>query len=213
MYDLNYTAIVEGATYFDPVKRDVSCRSGWEYNTDEVSSSIVIDVRRVLSCRRCYSRSYLVLFLLQFDLVCSKSFYPTLGLFALNLGGLVGVLLFGYLNDRCVPTAPSSTINDDDIQTTFYRLGRKRNYFLCLTVMIAFGIATPFAPDMTSWCIFRFFVGLTIPAILHIPFVICKPPWFLCQILRLGFNFLQSSVVLLLVLKVLKWWRQPSAPW
>lgn len=60
-------------------------------------------------------------------------------------------------------------------QTNVYRLGRKKNYFLCLTVMIVFGIATPFAPDMTSWCIFRFFVGLTVPAILHIPFVICKP--------------------------------------
>jgi hypothetical protein len=38
--------------------------------------------------------------MLQFDLVCTKSLYPTLALSSLNLGGLVGALLFGYLNDR-----------------------------------------------------------------------------------------------------------------
>lgn len=55
-----------------------------------------------------------------------------------------------------------------------FRIGRKKNYFLCLTVEIVFGIATAFAPNVTWWIIFRFFVGLTIPAILHIPFVICQ---------------------------------------
>ena len=52
------------------------------------------------------------------------------------------------------------------------RIGRKRNYFLCLTVQIVGGVATGLSPDIVSWSISRFVVGLTIPAILHIPFVI-----------------------------------------
>ncbi|XP_057364698.1 carcinine transporter-like [Daphnia carinata] len=131
-YDLNYTGILlenSGNKSLD-VAAITSCTDGWEYDKVDVPSSVVID----------------------FELVCSKSLYPTLGLSALNVGGLVGVLLFGYLNDR---------------------IGRKKNYFLCLTVQIVFGIATAFAPNVVWWIIFRFFVGLTIPAILHIPFVIC----------------------------------------
>uniref|UniRef100_A0A0P5NDD0 Organic cation transporter protein n=2 Tax=Daphnia magna TaxID=35525 RepID=A0A0P5NDD0_9CRUS len=132
MYDLNYTDILleNGGNKSLDEAAITSCTDGWEYDKVDVPSSIVID----------------------FELVCSKSLYPTLGLSALNVGGLVGVLLFGYLNDR---------------------IGRKKNYFLCLTVEIVFGIATAFAPNVTWWIIFRFFVGLTIPAILHIPFVIC----------------------------------------
>ena len=54
------------------------------------------------------------------------------------------------------------------------RIGRKKNYFLCLTIEIVFGIATAFSPNVYWYIVFRFFVGLTIPAILHIPFVICQ---------------------------------------
>lgn len=38
--------------------------------------------------------------LLQFDLVCDRAIYPTIGLVALNTGGPIGVYLFGTLNDR-----------------------------------------------------------------------------------------------------------------
>lgn len=37
---------------------------------------------------------------LQFDLVCDRAIYPTIGLVALNVGGPIGVYLFGTLNDR-----------------------------------------------------------------------------------------------------------------
>ncbi|EFX84970.1 hypothetical protein DAPPUDRAFT_99384 [Daphnia pulex] len=133
-YDVNYTDIVwesgVGSNLTGNESTVTFCTDGWEYDVEQVSSSIVID----------------------FDLVCSKSLYPTIGLSALNVGGLVGVLLFGYLNDR---------------------IGRKKNYFLCLTIEIVFGCATAFSPNVYWYIVFRFFVGLTIPAILHIPFVIC----------------------------------------
>jgi len=130
-YDVNYTAVLIGdLPVISNDTQSIPCQYGWEYDTRYVSSSIVID----------------------FDLVCSKSLYPTVALSALNLGGLFGVLIFGYLNDR---------------------IGRKMNYFLCLTVEILSGIATALAPDIFTWSLARFCVGLTIPAILHIPFVIC----------------------------------------
>lgn len=56
----------------------VPCDHGWEYETSEVKSSIVID----------------------FNLVCDYAIYPTIGLVALNTGGPIGVYLFGTLNDR-----------------------------------------------------------------------------------------------------------------
>lgn len=46
--------------------------------------------------------------LFQFDLVCEKDIYPTIGLAALNVGGPVGVYLFGVVNDRYV--APFATV-------------------------------------------------------------------------------------------------------
>lgn len=134
LYDLNYTALaaagVSAGLKVSNQTAIIPCQNGWEYELDQVPSSIVID----------------------FDLVCSKSLYPTLGLSALNVGGLVGVLLFGFLNDRW---------------------GRKKSFFLCLTIMIVFGVLTAFAPNMFWWSVCRFFVGMTVPAILHIPFVIC----------------------------------------
>ncbi len=48
MYDLNYTAIVGGVIDgFDEAQR-ISCRNGWEFDTDQIPSSIVIDVILVL---------------------------------------------------------------------------------------------------------------------------------------------------------------------
>ncbi|XP_029176737.1 carcinine transporter isoform X3 [Nylanderia fulva] len=62
----------------------VPCDHGWEYETSEVTSSIVVD----------------------FDLVCDHAIYPTIGLVALNMGGPIGVYLFGTLNDRFLPESP-----------------------------------------------------------------------------------------------------------
>lgn len=39
-------------------------------------------------------------FCFQFNLVCDRDIFPTLALVALNLGGPIGVYMFGILNDR-----------------------------------------------------------------------------------------------------------------
>ncbi|XP_058449358.1 carcinine transporter isoform X2 [Malaya genurostris] len=105
------------------------CRDGWEYNTTEVKSSIVID----------------------FDLVCEYDIYPTLGLVALNTGGPVGVYLFGLLNDRA---------------------GRRTSYFCCLATLLLGSFITAASSDFGMWAFSRVIVGLTIPAVYQIPFII-----------------------------------------
>ncbi|CAH0389882.1 unnamed protein product [Bemisia tabaci] len=105
------------------------CLDGWEYNRTEVISSIVIS----------------------FDLVCDHDIYPTYGLVALNIGGPVGVYLFGVVNDR---------------------LGRKLSFFLCLATLLLGSVLTATAVNFWQWAAYRVIVGLTIPAVYQIPFII-----------------------------------------
>lgn len=89
----------------------------------------------------------------QFDLVCEYDVYPTLGLVALNVGGPIGVYAFGILNDR---------------------IGRKKSFFACLSTLLLGSIMTAFAHQYWMWVLARTIVGLTIPAVYQIPFIICK---------------------------------------
>ncbi|XP_071635375.1 carcinine transporter isoform X2 [Temnothorax longispinosus] len=136
-YDIDWTTTMENysvvATYL-PVPNAswsvVACDHGWEYETSEMTSSIVID----------------------FDLVCDRAIYPTIGLVALNAGGPIGVYLFGTLNDR---------------------IGRRLSFFTCLATLIIGGFLTAISNNFWTWASTRFVVGLTIPAIYQIPFIIC----------------------------------------
>ncbi|KAG5878987.1 hypothetical protein JTB14_019642 [Gonioctena quinquepunctata] len=105
------------------------CLDGWVYDRTKVVSSIVID----------------------FDLVCDKNIYPTLGLVALNIGGPIGVYTFGRLNDS---------------------IGRKKSFFLCLTTLLLGSVLTVMAQNFWWWAGSRIVVGLTIPAMYQIPFII-----------------------------------------
>lgn len=87
----------------------------------------------------------------QYDLVCEKDIYPTLGLVALNVGGPIGVYLFGVLNDR---------------------YGRRFSYFSCLATLLFGSFITAFSTDFGMWAFSRVIVGLTIPAVYQIPFII-----------------------------------------
>ena len=54
------------------------------------------------------------------------------------------------------------------------RVGRKPSFFICLTMEVVGGILTAIAPNFWIWALFRFIVGMTIPAIYQIPFIIGK---------------------------------------
>ncbi|XP_046398973.1 carcinine transporter isoform X2 [Ischnura elegans] len=136
-YNVNFTreAEIAGVPLMmlrpSPKWPKATCRPdwGWEYFSDSVYSSIVID----------------------FNLVCEQAIYPTIGLAALNAGGPIGVYVFGLLNDR---------------------VGRRLSFFSCLATLLLGGILTAAAPNFWSWAGCRFIVGLTIPAIYQIPFII-----------------------------------------
>lgn len=84
-------------------------------------------------------------------MVCDRDIYPTIGLSALNVGGPFGVYLFGMLNDRS---------------------GRRIAYFCCLGTLIGGSIITAVSVNFWMWCFSRVIVGLTIPAVYQIPFII-----------------------------------------
>ncbi|XP_042232985.1 carcinine transporter-like [Homarus americanus] len=107
----------------------VPCTSGWIYNTTIIYSSIVID----------------------YDLVCDKAIFPTVGLSVLNVGGIIGVYVFGTISRW---------------------LGRRISFLVCLGIEQVFGLITAFAPNFWAWLTCRFLVGLTVPAIYQIPFII-----------------------------------------
>ncbi|XP_058806024.1 carcinine transporter isoform X2 [Phymastichus coffea] len=88
---------------------------------------------------------------IEFNLVCEYKIYPTLGLVALNAGGPIGVYMFGNLNDR---------------------FGRRLSFFACLAILIIGAVLTAVAIDFWSWAATRAVVGLTIPAVYQIPFII-----------------------------------------
>ena len=65
----------------------------------------------------------------------------------------MGVYYFGLLNDS---------------------IGRKKSFFVCLTTLLVGSVFTATAQNFWWWAASRTIVGLTIPAIYQIPFIICK---------------------------------------
>ncbi|KAF5306653.1 hypothetical protein FQA39_LY08842 [Lamprigera yunnana] len=86
-----------------------------------------------------------------FDLVCEKEIYPTIGLTALNVSGPIGVYFFGYLNDK---------------------IGRKKSFFICLFTLLLGSVLTAISSGYWYWAASRLIVGLTLPAIYQIPFIL-----------------------------------------
>lgn len=70
---------------------------------------------------------------------------------ALNTGGPIGVYLFGMLNDRA---------------------GRRMAYFCCLATLLFGSFITAASSSFWMWAFSRVIVGLTIPAVYQIPFII-----------------------------------------
>ncbi|XP_014663046.1 PREDICTED: organic cation transporter 1-like [Priapulus caudatus] len=68
-----------------------------------------------------------------------------------SAGGIFGALLFGWIGDR---------------------FGRRPGFFSTWAVMLVFGVATAFAPEIISFTVFRTFVGATVPVIYQAPFVL-----------------------------------------
>ncbi|GAU93441.1 hypothetical protein RvY_05380 [Ramazzottius varieornatus] len=107
----------------------VPCQYGWEYDRAFYNNSIVTE----------------------WNLVCEKSYYPTIALIVLLMGATCGTPLFGLIGDRW---------------------GRKRAYVICMCIAQTAGIATAFSPDFIIFCVCRFFVGATYPSAWSLPFTL-----------------------------------------
>jgi len=79
---------------------------------------------------------------------------------ALNIGGPIGVFLFGLFNDR---------------------VGRRLSYFICLATLLLGSFLTTFSTGFWTWAFSRMIVGLTIPAVYQIPFIIGESLLFACM--------------------------------
>ncbi|XP_014365022.2 beta-alanine transporter [Papilio machaon] len=132
MYDLNYSYIAANYPDIDDVTNNsavVPCVHGWTYDKSIYTNTVATE----------------------FNLVCNKDFYPTLGLVLLAVGGIIGNYIFGYLQDT---------------------IGRKPSFFIYLLIESIFGVATAFAQNFPVWIIYRIGVGFTVPAIMATPYVL-----------------------------------------
>ncbi|OQV24294.1 Carcinine [Hypsibius exemplaris] len=138
MYDFDYNFVIsfdnDKGTHvinqtIPPDHRQIECIYGYEYDRSIYNSSIVTE----------------------WDLVCDKSFHPTLALVLLSIGEVLGTPVFGYLSDQ---------------------IGRKRPYLACFVIQLIFGVATAYAPNFPVFCVFRIIVGGTYGAIYSLPFIL-----------------------------------------
>ncbi|XP_013136456.1 PREDICTED: organic cation transporter protein [Papilio polytes] len=131
MYDLNYSYIAANYPDIDVMNNSavIPCAHGWTYDKSVYTNTVATE----------------------FNLVCNKDFYPTLGLVLLAVGGIIGNYIFGYLQDT---------------------IGRKPSFFIYLLIESIFGVATAFAQNFPVWIIYRIGVGFTVPAIMATPYVL-----------------------------------------
>ncbi|KAL0818674.1 hypothetical protein ABMA28_008025 [Loxostege sticticalis] len=87
----------------------------------------------------------------EWDLVCDRRWLASFTQMVLQLGILIGSIVFGFLSDR---------------------YGRKNTFLLSITTLIIFGFVVPFSPSYTVFTISRFFLGMATAGTMVISFVI-----------------------------------------
>lgn len=109
--------------------------------------------------------------LMQFDLICSKTYWYTVAETLFKSGILVGALLFGSLSDR---------------------LGRRPVFFYALCQQLTCGVIAAFAPNYTVFVVARFLIGVSNSGVFLVAFVIGE--------LELLFRSLNSCTLCLSIL-------------
>lgn len=108
--------------------QQISCDEGWVYDRSNFPSTIIID----------------------FELVCEKSFLPNMAQSAYFVGFLCGSAVVGLASDI---------------------LGRRTTLLICLLMTLAVGIATTFTPTIWFYIVCRFLIGVPIMGIALVCFV------------------------------------------
>lgn len=73
------------------------------------------------------------------------------------------------------------------------RVGRRISYFSCLATLLFGSFLTVMSPDFWTWAASRVIVGLTIPAVYQIPFIIGKIQMEILSRMCVIFQFVHSS--------------------
>ncbi|XP_059053045.1 organic cation transporter protein-like [Achroia grisella] len=87
----------------------------------------------------------------EWDLVCERNWLASFTQTILQLGILIGSIVFGFLSDR---------------------YGRKNTFLASIIILIAFSFGVPYSPNYTIFTVLRFFVGFGTAGTMVISFVI-----------------------------------------
>ncbi|XP_045518256.1 organic cation transporter-like protein [Pieris brassicae] len=87
----------------------------------------------------------------EWDLVCERGWLASFTQMVLQLGILLGSIVFGFLSDR---------------------YGRKITFLISITFLVLLGFAIPFAPNYATFTVIRFFWGVATSGTMVVSFVI-----------------------------------------
>ncbi|XP_072933084.1 organic cation transporter protein-like [Epargyreus clarus] len=87
----------------------------------------------------------------EWDLVCKKAWMASFTQMVLQLGVLIGSIMFGFLSDR---------------------YGRKITFLVSITSLIILGFGVPFSPNYIVFTVVRFFLGVATAGTMVISFVL-----------------------------------------
>ncbi|XP_047034700.1 organic cation transporter protein-like [Helicoverpa zea] len=120
--DMNSTIEVENSTCYKECLQ-------YEYDTSPFENTIVSE----------------------WDLICERRWLASFNQMMLQVGILIGSIIFGFLSDR---------------------YGRKHTFLVAISTLIIFGLAQPFSPNYLVFTILRFLVGMATSGTMVVSFVI-----------------------------------------
>ncbi|XP_055351314.1 beta-alanine transporter-like [Paramacrobiotus metropolitanus] len=126
---LNETALSEYLQHFKGNLSTVRCQHGWIYDTSIYESTIVTE----------------------WDLVCGRTFLPTLAYILTSIGGGLGIAAGGYFADH---------------------YGRKNTYFLALLIIVSFGTATAFSSSYEVYVVLTTLLATGSNSFYQVPYTI-----------------------------------------
>ncbi|CAI5438928.1 unnamed protein product [Caenorhabditis angaria] len=155
-----------GKEYLRPITNDtriLECKQYDEKQLDIDGNGIISSYPienyashlRLIDCQNGWdydNSTYLDSLVTEFNLVCDKEHWIEISTTSFYVGSFIGNCLFGYIADK---------------------FGRRRSFFVILTVLVFCGTANAFAKDIEAFIVLRFFTGLAFPALFQIPFIIC----------------------------------------